>query len=262
MIREEGNTSGFHAPADAEVWPQWERRRIAQTRVVLIDDHFVVREGLGALLSLEPDIQVVGAAASIAEGITLTCSLEPDVVISDLTLPGCTECVAVRALRNACPDVRVLVLTVHDSLECIRAAFAAGAVGYVRKDALRDEMLFALRQAAAGGRATCRAVGDIVLRNWLHSSGQPERLPGVTLTALERKVLCQIALGVPTWRIAQELGRGVKMVEKYRVGLMRRLGLKSAAGVTRFALQANLVTHREVDRLLTAEPMRETSSGH
>jgi len=147
----------------------------------------------------------------------------------------------------------VLVLTVHDSLEFIRAAFAAGAVGYVRKDALRQEMLYAILRAGAGGRSTCLAVRDIVVKDWLEHGSV--RTPGVSadLSAEDRRVLRLIALGVPTWRIAKELGRGVKAVEKYRLSLMRRLGLKSTAAATRYALELHLLSHREVDRLLTAE---------
>jgi DNA-binding NarL/FixJ family response regulator len=224
-----------------------------RVRLLLIDDHLIVREGLVALLSLEPEIEVVGSAATIAEGIELYRSARPDLVISDLNLPGCSGGAAVRALCQACPEARVLVLTVHDSLEFIRAAFKAGAVGYVRKDALRQEMMYAIQRAAAGGRSTCLAVRDIVVKDWLEHGSIKEPIARIELGGEDRHVLRLIALGTPTWRIAEELGRGVKAVEKYRVMLMRRLGLKSTAAATRFALEMRLLTRQEVDQLLTAE---------
>jgi DNA-binding NarL/FixJ family response regulator len=235
-----------------EVWPGWTPRAKTRTRLLLIDDHPVVREGLAALLSLEPDLEVAGTAASIAEGIELVRAHHPDLVISDLTLPGTTGSVAVRKLVEACPDTRVLVLSVHDSLEIIRSAFNAGAVGYVRKDASRDEMLYAIRRAAAGGHCTCLAVRDIVVKDWLDRHGLSEPVPNaVRLSDQDRRVLRLIALGVQTWRIAEELSRGVKAVEKYRAGLMQRFGLKNAAAVTRFALEMHLLSRQEVDRMLT-----------
>jgi two-component system, NarL family, nitrate/nitrite response regulator NarL len=235
-----------------EVWPGWTPRHAARIRLMLIDDHLLIREGIEALLSLERDLEVVGTASSIPDGIELARALSPDLVISDLTFPGCNGSTAVRTLCQACPETRVLVLSVHDSLECIRAAFAAGAVGYLRKDASREEMLYAVRRAVAGGRSTCLAVGDIVVQDWLERGGLREPAANACLSAEDRRALRLIALGVPTWRIAEEFGRGVKTVEKYRASLMRRLSLKNTAAVTRFAVDMHLLSHSEVDRLLAA----------
>jgi DNA-binding NarL/FixJ family response regulator len=234
-----------------EIWPQWAQRKTAQRlRLLLIDDHVVVREGLVALLSIESDMEVVATAGSVEQGVEAHNAHRPDLVITDLTLPGSTGAEAVQALCKADPCCRVLVLSVHDSRECILAALSAGAVGYVRKDATREEILYAIRRASAGLRVTCLAVGDLLIREWLERTGLFQ--PAVTqeLSKEERHLLRQVALGVPTWRIAEELGRGVKAVEKYRVNLMRRLNLKNAAAVTRFAIGGNLLAQNEVDRLL------------
>jgi DNA-binding NarL/FixJ family response regulator len=146
-----------------------------------------------------------------------------------------------------------LVLTAHDSLECIRESFNAGAIGYVRKDALRADLLAAVRRAAVGGRAICRGVGDIVIRDWLHEVGPQPAATHTDLDPEDRQIIRLIALGVPTWRIAADLGKGVKAVEKYRANLMRRLDLNSTAAIARFAVQCNILSSQEVDQLVSAD---------
>jgi DNA-binding NarL/FixJ family response regulator len=235
------------------IWPGFVRRAPRRTRLVVIDDHPIVREGVCSLLSLENDLTIVGDAGDIDEAIELVRLHKPDLVLCDLTMPGCTGSLAVRKLCRECPDARVLVLTAHDSLECIRESFGAGAIGYVRKDALRADLLAAVRRAATGTQATCRGVGDIVIRNWLHEVSTPQRVMNVPLDADDRQIIRLIALGVPTWRIAADLGRGVKVVEKYRANLMRRLDLGSTAAVARFAVHCNLLSDQEVDQLVSAE---------
>jgi DNA-binding NarL/FixJ family response regulator len=239
--------------ASDSIWPGFVRRETRTMRLVLIDDHPIVREGLCALLSLESDLRIVGDAGDIETGIELVRKHEPDLVICDLTMPGCTGGIAVKKLCRECPTTRVLVLTAHDSLECIRESFTAGAIGYVRKDALRADLLTAVRRAATGAQAICRGVGDIVIRNWLREPG-PVQLPiDAQLDPEDRRIIRLIALGVPTWKIAADLGRGVKVVEKYRANLMRRLDLNSTAAVARFAVRCNLLSSQEVDQLVSSD---------
>src|ERR1700730_9172177 len=157
-------------PADA-IWPGFVRREAQPIRLVLIDDHPVVREGISAVLGLESDMIMVGDAGDMDTGIELVRRHKPDLVICDLTMPGCTGTIAVRKLCRECPTMRVLVLSAQDSLECIRESFAAGAIGYVRKDALRADLLGAVRRAAAGAQAICLGVSDMLMRNWLLEGG-------------------------------------------------------------------------------------------
>jgi len=149
--------------------------------------------------------------------------------------------------------MRVLVLSAQDSLECIRESFAAGAIGYVRKDALRADLLAAVRRAAAGEQAICLGVSDMVMRDWLLEAGTVPPAVTAPLEPEDRQILRLIALGVPTWRIAADLRRGVKVVEKYRANLMRRLNLSSTAAVARYAVSCNLLSREEVDQLVSAE---------
>ena len=237
------------------IWPGYLKRDSRVVRLILIDDHPIVREGLSALLSLESDLRIIGDAGDVEVGIELIRRLQPDLAICDLTMPGCPDGLAVRKLCAECPTTRVLVLTAHDSLECIRESFLAGAMGYVRKDAPRADLLAAVRRAASGTQAICRGAGDVVLRNWLKEPlSAPVSAPmDAALDPQDRRIIRLIALGVPTWRIAAELGRGVKVVEKYRATLMRRLDLSNTAAVARYAVRCNLLTSQEVDRLVSAE---------
>jgi DNA-binding NarL/FixJ family response regulator len=243
-------------PKDSDdIWPGYSKPDSKVLRLILIDDHAIVREGLSALLSLENDLRVVGDAGDVDRGIELVRTLEPDLVICDLTMPGCPGGLAVRKLCGECPASKVLVLTAHDSLECIRESFLAGAIGYVRKDAPRVDLLTAVRRAARGTQAICQGVGNLVIRNWLQETpAATDALPGeMALDPQDRRVIRLIALGVPTWRIAAELGRGVKVVEKYRANLMRRLDLSNTAAVARYAVRCKLLTSQEVDQLVSAE---------
>jgi DNA-binding NarL/FixJ family response regulator len=235
------------------IWPGFVRRDAERTRLILIDDHPVVREGLGALLSLESDLSVVGDAGDIETGVELIRRHEPHLVICDLTMPGCTGGIAVRILCREVPTTRVLVLSAHDSLEFIRESFSAGAIGYVRKDALRVDLLAAVRRAATGERAMCRGVCDILTRNWLHEPAPAQPAVEAVLEPGDRKIIRLIALGVPTWKIAADLGRGVKSVEKYRASLMRRLHLGSTAAVARFAVRSKLLSRQEMDAPVSAD---------
>jgi DNA-binding NarL/FixJ family response regulator len=239
-------------PADA-IWPDFVRIEPKPIRMILIDDHPIVREGICALLSLEADMIILGDAGDIEAGIDLVRRHAPDLVICDLTMPGCSGGIAVRKLCRECPTVRVLVLSAHDSLECMRESFAAGAIGYVRKDALRADLLAAVRRAAGGTQALCRGVGDLVMRNWLAAQKPAPSPPEETLDPEDRQVLRLIALGVPTWRIAADLRRGVKVVEKYRTNLMRRLNLSNTAAVARYAVRCKLISSEEVDQLVAAD---------
>ena len=235
----------------ADVWPGWRAPAPApRCRVVLVDDHVVVRDGLAALLGLESDLDVVGTAGDVPSGLELVRTTHPDLVICDLNMPGISGGQAVRTICQEMPKVALLVLTAHDSLEYVRAAFIGGAIGYVCKDAPRSELLRAVRRAASGRRTVCGNVWEAVVSDWLEHCSPPEPLLATDLDPETRRVLRLIALGVPTWKIAEELGRGVKAMEKYRTALIRRLGLKSSAGATRFAMDNQLVSATELDQIL------------
>jgi two-component system, NarL family, response regulator NreC len=209
-------------------------------RIMLIDDHAILREGLIALSEMERDLKVVGQAGSIADGLTVALAMRPDLIITDLSLPGSTGLQGIVELRQRCPDSRVLVLTMHDSEEYIRAALSAGAQGYVLKDATRAELIHGVRAVLAGQRHLCPRSSARVVCSYL---GERQSVPPVTygVTGREREILAMIAAGWSNKRMARELQRSIKTVEKHRANLMRKLQLHNVAEVTRFALQSGVM---------------------
>jgi DNA-binding NarL/FixJ family response regulator len=202
-------------------------------KLIMIDDHAILRDGLRALMGGQLDLEVVGEAANIAAGIELAGRLRPDIVIIDVSFPRGSGIDAIDALRSACPGAMVIVLTVHDSLEYRRAALRAGADEFVAKHAPFEVLLRAIRSVGPGADRTGQ------LRGALQVS---KSSPGARiLTRRERQVLVGVAQGYTSRRIAENLGRSVKTVVKHRSNMMRKLSLHDASAVTRFAVSSGLL---------------------
>ena len=216
-----------------------------RARILLIDDHAILREGLAALIGLESDMEVVGHAGSVVDGVAIAQSLEPDLIITDISLPGATGVQGIVELRRRCPRARLVVLTVHNTEEYIRAALSSGADGYVLKDATRNELIHGLRAVLAGQRHLCPRSSARVVRSYLGEQPPAPRV-AIGVTGREREILGMIACGHSNKRIATTINRSVKTVEKHRANLMRKLGLHNVADVTRFAMQSGLL-HAEQD---------------
>ena len=212
-------------------------------RVLIIDDHAILREGLASLIEVGGDFTVVGDAATLPDGVGLALRLMPDVVITDLSFPGATGLHGIAEMRRRCPSVRIIILTIHDSEEYIRAGLSAGANGYVLKDASRLELMQGLRAVLNGQRYLCAGASTRLLHRYLGEAPQPSA-KAATMTAREREILAMIAAGQSNKRIALTIGRSVKTVEKHRANLMRKLGLHNAADVTRFALNSGILSNR------------------
>lgn len=227
----------------------WHRQTIindAIIRIVLVDDHAILREGLLALLSMEADLEVVGEAADGGAGLELVERLKPAVVITDLAMRDRTGVQLIANVRRVAPETRVLVLTVHNGEEYIRAALTAGADGYVLKDSRRSELLLAIRSVAKGDPYLCAPVSAKVVSGYL---GDDHKRPAASvqdLTCRERQVLTLIALGNSNKRIATQLNLSVKTVEKHRSNFMRKLELHNTAAVTMFAICKGLVSAERV----------------
>jgi DNA-binding NarL/FixJ family response regulator len=213
-----------------------------QLSLLLVDDHTILREGLRALLELQPDMHVVGEASTYEEAINLAASMQPDIVLTDIGLPGRSGLLLVRELRKACPAARIVLLTAHSSEEYIRAGLDAQIDGYVLKDAGHAELITAIHTVATGQQFLCKAVASRVLATYMHRGG-PEATqdPLHSVTARERQVLTRIAAGLSNKAVARELNLSVKTIEKHRANLMRKLALHNAADITRFALGHHLV---------------------
>lgn len=218
----------------------------ARLRLVLVDDHAILREGLRALLALESDLEVVGEADNGDDGVAIVEREQPDIVITDLAMPQRTGIQVISRVRKVAPAVRVLVLTVHNGEEYIKAALTAGADGYVLKDSSRADLLQAIRTIVRGQRYLCAPVSAKIVSGFL-GDGEP-RAPGSAqhLTDREREILTLIALGKSNKRIALQLLLSVKTIEKHRSNFMRKLELHNTAGVTMFAICNGLVSADQV----------------
>lgn len=205
-------------------------------RVVLADDHEVVRAGLRALVDACPGMRVVGEASTGADAVERACALAPDVVVMDLSMPGLDGVAATERIRSECPAVRVIALTAHDDRAHLTRVLQAGAAGYVPKRAAADELVQAIRRVAGGGSYVDPELARAVL-----SGGAEVRdassVPPDILSGREQEVLRKIAWGRSNKAIAGELGISTKTVETYKARITEKLGLKGRTDMVRYALQ-------------------------
>ena len=210
----------------------------------LFYDHTILRAGMRGLLELQLELRVAGESGTFEEALELAARLQPDVVLTDIGLPGRSGLLLVRELRKVCPAARIVLLTAHASEEYIRAGLDAKADGYVLKDSGHAELVAAIRAVAAGQHFLCKAVASRVLASYLQGADPgSSQDPLSAVTSRERQVLTRIASGHSNKVVARELNLSVKTIEKHRANLMRKLGLHNAADITRFALNHHLVSH-------------------
>lgn len=214
-------------------------RRRLRLRVILADDHSILRRGLRAILEAEPDLEVIGEASNVQDAIALSRCLRPDVVITDVSFANGSGIAAIGQLRRECTGVRVVMLTGQNSPESQRAAEAAGVHAYIVKDSPVEVLLSAIRSENIDIEHP--AVSAITGRN-LQGQARPHvETGGGEMTARELQVLIGVARGYSTKRIAGNLGRSVKTIEKHRFQMMHKLGLHNAAAVTRYAMDNGLL---------------------
>lgn len=211
---------------------------MSELRIVLADDHEVVRTGLRALVDASPGMQVVGEARDGEEACRLARELRPDVLVMDVTMPVLDGAAATERVRRDQPEVRVLALTMHDDRGHMARLLEAGASGYVLKRAAADELVRAIRTVAGGGTWVDPVLAGSVLRGTARrAAGAAPGGPGDALSDREEEVLRQIAWGHSNKEIAGRLGISTKTVETYRARIADKLGLRSRPEMVRFALQ-------------------------
>ena len=213
-------------------------------RVLLVDDHAILREGLRALLTYYDDVQVVGEAQDGAEAVTRVGELRPDVVLMDIAMPGIGGLEATRLICKQHPRTRVLILTQHEDRRYVLPLLQAGASGYVLKRALGSDLITALRTVARGETFLYPAVATTVVEAIRRQGAGPAAMPE-SLTPREREVLQHIVLGETNHQIAAVLFLSVKTVEWHRSNLMSKLGMHSVADLVRYALRHGLVEESE-----------------
>lgn len=209
-------------------------------RVLLADDHTLVRAGFRSLLETIPDVEVVGEAADGHEALDLAAEHRPDVVVLDVALPGLNGLEVAERLGRTQASTRALMLSMHANEEYVHRALAAGAAGYLLKDADRSELDLALRAVARGEVYLSPAISKRVVGDYLEGrvpdDGSIERL-----TPRQREVLQLIAEGHSTKDIAQRLGLSVKTIETHRAQLMDRLDIHDVAGLVRYAIRRGII---------------------
>lgn len=208
-------------------------------RIVLCDDHAVVRAGLRRILADEPGFQVVGEAATAEETVTLVDAESPDVVLMDLSLPDNDGIAAIQSIRASHPSTHVLVLTMHDDVAYLREAFAAGALGYVVKKAADSELVTAVQTVAGGEKYVHPDLGAALLEKEPAEPGAQDQFPQLSQRELE--VLRLLALGYTNPEMAEQLYLSVRTIETYRANLQQKLGLRSRAELARLARDSGLV---------------------
>ena len=208
-------------------------------RVVLADDHALVRAGMRSLLNGMSQVQVVGEAASGEEALELAASERPDVVLMDIAMKGMSGLEAAARMREQHAAVRVVILSMHAGEEYVLQALRAGAVGYLLKDAATGELELALRSVMRGESWFSPAVSRQVVEGYVQRVGG--EAAAEVLTARQREVLRLVAGGKSTKEIAYDLTLSVKTVETHRAQIMERLGIRDVAGLVRYALRTGLV---------------------
>ncbi|HWA57858.1 MAG TPA: response regulator transcription factor [Gemmatimonadales bacterium] len=213
-----------------------------RVRVMLVDDHTLVREGIRHVLTATPGVEVVAEAGDAPEALRLAAESRPDIVVQDLSLPGASGLDLTTRLKELLPSVKVMILSVHDHPEYVLGAVRAGAQGYLRKDTSPAELRSAL-QAVARGESYFSPPVARHLTAAVRGENLPEDPAGrlARLTPREREVLAGIAAGETSRAIAGRLGLSPRTVETYRESLARKLDIKTVAALTRFALEAGLV---------------------
>lgn len=226
----------------ATLSPGDELRRVSdKIRILLVEDHLVLREGLRALLEMNPDLEIVGEASTVAQAIELASALQPTIVLTDIALPDRSGIALVNELRLRQSSSMVVMLTAYKTEEYIRAALDAGARGYILKDASSGEMIRGLRTIAAGHRFLCQAVSDMLVQRYVAPTDKSTPSPMAVLTERETEVLARIARGESNKHMARALVLSVKTIEKHRSNLMRKLMLHNTAEVTMFAIRNGLI---------------------
>uniref|UniRef100_C6E2Z1 Two component transcriptional regulator, LuxR family n=1 Tax=Geobacter sp. (strain M21) TaxID=443144 RepID=C6E2Z1_GEOSM len=211
-------------------------------KVMVVDDHSIVREGIRILLERFPDLSVVAEADNGRKASELAADLAPHVVLMDMTMPGLNGIDATQRLLAACPEVRVLILSMHKDKRFVSQAFRAGARGYLLKDCASAELVQAVRQVACGEMYVCHGIIGVVVHDYVTRLPESLTQPEVPLTPREREVLQLIAEGNNAKNAAYQLNINVKTVDTHRQQIMKKLKMRSVAELTKYAIREGLIS--------------------
>jgi len=210
------------------------------TRVLLVDDHAIIRQGLCSLLEKQPDIEVVGSVEDGRKAVDIARELAPDLVIMDISMPNLNGIDATRKIVGEMGDVKVIALSIHSSRHFVAEMLKAGASGYILKECLFDELVEAIKTVLNGGTYLSPKITGVVIDDYvkrLSTQYQPE---GPVLTEREREVLQFLSEGKSTKQIAMQLHVSAKTIESNRRNIMDKLGINSVAELTKYAVREGL----------------------
>ncbi len=210
-------------------------------RILLADDHTILRDGIRALFEDEPDMECIGEAEDGRTTVRMACELQPDVVLMDIAMPLLNGLEATYQIKRQNPQINVLILTMHDNEEYIRQVLAAGAMGYILKDAAARELLGAIRAVHRGEAVLSSAVTRLVIEDYLRWGNTHPEDSSNCLTPREREVLQLIAEGYTNKQIAEILCISIKTVQAHRSKLMQKLDLHDRAELIKYAIQKKII---------------------
>jgi DNA-binding NarL/FixJ family response regulator len=211
-------------------------------RILIADDHAIVRHGLSRSLQQEPDMEVVGQASEGHKAVELARELTPNVVVMDISMPDLNGIEATRLIRREAPETKVIGLSMHSAKRFVTEMFKAGATGYLLKDCEYDELAEAIRAVNRGKTYITPAVSEVVIESCIHPPQQEADGAFSVLTPREREVLQLMAEGHSTKQVARRLYISPKTVEAHRLKVMRKLDIDNVAQLTKYAIQEGLTS--------------------
>jgi DNA-binding NarL/FixJ family response regulator len=210
-------------------------------KIMIVDDHKIVRQGLMLLLKNEADFKEIRQADGGKAAVELAKTFKPDVIVMDLHMPDMNGAEATRLIVAENPAIRVIALTTDSDKRFIKEVFRAGAAGYLLKDCALEELVQAIRAVAAGGRYLSATVSNIVLKDYADESSSQQAAVQTPLTSRETEVLRAVAEGLSTKEIAARLNMSARTVETHRHAISEKLNLRSIAEMTRYAVRQGLI---------------------
>ncbi len=214
-----------------------------KVKIIIADDHLLVRTGIISLLKDVPDIETIGEAENGQVVIEKAKKLKPDVVLMDISMPKVSGIEATNQIKETNPAIQILILTMHDNEEYILSSLKQGASGILHKDTSKDELVTAIKTVASGKRYFGRSVSQIIVESLLQkvdSSDLSQTQDKVFLTKREKEVLYLIANGLSNQEIAERLGISARTVDTHKTNLMQKLNIKTTAALARYAFENNL----------------------
>ncbi len=213
----------------------------SKIKILIVDDHNVVRSGIAALLNNQPDIEVVGEASDGLDAIEKVKKLQPNIVLIDISMPGLNGIDATYRIRKNEEGIKVLILTQYDNEEYIKRALQCGASGYLLKNSLATDLLHAIRSVHAGDLFFTPSVSKIIIDSFVKQPTQEVKLKEVELTPREREILQLIAEGNTNHSIADKLFISIRTVEFHRANIIEKLNAHDVASLVKYAIQKGLV---------------------